>query len=152
MKILRHFICIFLLVATAPLMAHSKLIFSEPANEAELTATPEKMILEFNREVRLVKLAILNGNEKAVEVDFKPVAENNTKFEITLPTLESGDYQVNWMAMSKDSHKMKGQFSFSLTVAEKAAGNTKNKTAGNKVSTMDKKKPCKSEGRHGDAA
>lgn len=118
MKAFKLFIGMCLIAMVSPVMAHSKLVASEPANEAELTETPQQVTLEFNREVRLVKVAVTDKNDEAVALSFKPSLDKKTVFEVALPELESGAYQVKWMAMSGDSHKMKGDFAFSLSMAE----------------------------------
>lgn len=118
MKAFKLFIGMCLIAMVAPVMAHSKLVASEPANEAELNEAPKQVILEFNNEVRLVKLAVTDENDEAVALTFKPVTDKKTVFGVALPELESGAYQVKWLAMSGDSHKIKGDFGFSLSVAE----------------------------------
>lgn len=106
------FIALFLL--SMQTLAHSKLIVSEPADEAELAEAPEQVMLEFNREVRLVKLELTDATDEAVEIDFKPVLDKATQFTVELPELAADTYQVKWIAMSGDSHKMKGEFGFTL--------------------------------------
>lgn len=146
MKALKLFIFLYLIVMVTPVVAHSKLIASEPANEAELSEAPQQIMLEFNREVRLVKLALLNENEESVELDFKPVMEKKTVIEVVLPELKPGAYQVKWIAMSGDSHKMKGEFSFTLMASEKEAASSKSTTSasGDEAKSLLKegKSPC----------
>jgi hypothetical protein len=94
--------------------AHSKLITTTPANEAQINESPEQLTLEFNREVRLLKVELIPGGGDAVDIDFKPMMKKDTTFAVVLPELEEADYLVTWIAMGGDSHKMKGKFSFSL--------------------------------------
>lgn len=142
MKAFKLFIGMCLIAMVSPVMAHSKLVASEPANEAELTETPQQVTLEFNREVRLVKLAVTDENDETVEIAFKPSRDKNTAFEVVLPTLESGAYQVKWMVMSGDSHKMKGEFSFSVISAEPENTTTSENNQMDKAVKKSLSKPC----------
>ena len=103
-------------------VSHSKLESSEPADKTELTEAPEQLALTFNREVRLMKLELIDADKEALAIGFKPSTEKAKTFEVALPTLEAGSYQAKWLAMSKDSHKIKGEFGFAV-LAESAAVN-----------------------------
>lgn len=124
MKLFKTLAFAILFLCSAQVFAHSKLINSEPANGAELTEAPKQITLAFNRKVRLVKLEVLQEGAEAVKTEFKPSMDKLTEFAVTLPALTAGSYQVKWIAMSGDSHKMKGDFSFSLSSALPEADNT----------------------------
>ena len=142
MKAFKLFIGMCLIAMVSPVMAHSKLVASEPANEAELNEAPEQIMLEFNREVRLAKLVVTDENDEAVELKFKPSLDKNTVFEVALPELVSGGYQVKWMAMSGDSHKMKGEFGFSVISAEPENTTTSENNQMDKAVKKSLSKPC----------
>ncbi|MGB0848471.1 MAG: copper resistance CopC family protein, partial [Thiolinea sp.] len=136
------FIGMCLIAIASPVIAHSKLVASEPANEAELMETPQQVMLEFNREVRLVKVAVTDENDEAVALSFKPSLDKKTVFEVALPELESGAYQVKWMAMSGDSHKMKGEFGFSVIPSESENTTTSENNQMDKAVKKSLSKPC----------
>jgi methionine-rich copper-binding protein CopC len=103
-----------LFLLSAGVSAHSKLIATSPADEEQVSEPPEQLTLEFNRDVRLLKVELIPGGGDAVDIDFKPMMKKDTTFAVVLPELEEADYLVTWIAMGGDSHKMKGKFSFSL--------------------------------------
>jgi len=82
MKAFKLFIGMCLIAIASPVIAHSKLVASEPANEAELMETPQQVMLEFNREVRLVKVAVTDENDEAVELEFKPSLDKKTVLQL----------------------------------------------------------------------
>lgn len=118
MKLLKTLTLIMLFLLSAGVSAHSKLIATTPADEAQISVPPEQLTLEFNRDVRLLKVELIPDGGDAVDISFKPVMERGTAFAVALPELESAEYLVTWVAMSGDSHKMKGEFSFGLQVAD----------------------------------
>ncbi|MGB1256106.1 MAG: copper resistance protein CopC [Thiolinea sp.] len=117
MKIVKLLSLITLLVFSAQAWSHSKLVSSEPVDQAKLLEAPKQITLAFNRKVRLIKLELLNGADEAVDIGFKPVLEKKKTFAVALPELDIETYQVKWIAMSGDSHKMKGAFTFTLATA-----------------------------------
>lgn len=106
------FVALFLL--SLQVFGHSKMLMSEPEDEAELTETPEQLVLVFNRKVVLARVILINAAEEPVDIGFKGAMERTEKFTITLPELAADTYQVKWTAMGGDGHKMKGAFGFTL--------------------------------------
>jgi len=99
-------------IFSSAVFAHTGLSASVPAKNAMLMATPKQLDLEFNSEVRLVKLHLRNSNAELIKFDFKPSVKGMTKFSYSLPPLASGNYRVNWVIMGNDAHKMSGSYSF----------------------------------------
>lgn len=114
MKLFTKLIFVVLYLFSLQVFSHSKLISSTPADQAELTETPQHVQLSFNTDAHLLKLELSNSSQEAVTIDFKPTTEKSTVFTTKLPTLEAGTYQVKWIAMSGDSHKINGAFSFAV--------------------------------------
>lgn len=110
-----------LLLSSVPLYAHTGLASSTPADHAMLTQSPETIELTFKGEVRLMKLMLnhLKDEEaQAIALGFKPKMTPALSFSQTMPELSSGEYRVEWMAMGKDAHKMKGMFRFELQTTD----------------------------------
>ena len=121
MKFFSKLSLVILCLIPLQVLSHSKLMSSEPANQAELSTAPEQTILNFNRKVRLMKLELLNAAQESLAIDFKPSPEKSDTFTIELPALSAGTYQTKWMAMSGDSHKIKGGFTFAVLPREAGA-------------------------------
>jgi len=107
-----------LLFVSSQLLAHTGLKTSEPKNGAVLMQSPEKLQLEFIKAVRLVKVTIANKAGKKIPLDFDGRGKASVVYNIQLPKLMDSDYQVSWMAMGSDTHKMKGSFRFSVQGSE----------------------------------
>lgn len=114
MKLFKTLLLITLLLLSAQAFSHSKLITSEPADKSELSEAPKQIGLEYNREVRLIKLELNQADSGAIEMGFRPMMNKATKFTIELPALTAGSYQAKWIAMGADSHKMEGTFDFKV--------------------------------------
>lgn len=140
MKLLKIPMLIMLFLFSVQAVAHSKLINSQPADGAVLKEAPKQITLEFNRKVRLMKLEVHQDGSDTVKTEFKPILEKLTLFSVDLPELTAGSYQVKWVAMSGDSHKMKGEFSFSLSATLSEVDNTNStetETQGKDIVTPD---------------
>lgn len=98
--------------------AHSGLKNSMPENDAMLNQPPEDLMLEFSMEVKLVKVQLMDQSGEPIKLMNKPSKNFETTFSLALPMLDTGSYKVEWIAMGKDAHKMKGDFSFMLHAPE----------------------------------
>ena len=112
MKIFKTVTVLSLVLLSSLASAHSALKNSIPDNGAMLTKLPEKVMLEFTMPVKLVKLQLGNQSGEQIKLITTPSKKFDTAFSITLPILDTGSYKVKWIAMGKDAHKMKGDFSF----------------------------------------
>ena len=121
MKIFTGLLWITLCLLPLQALSHSKLVSSEPADQAELTAPPENIVLNFNREVRLMRLELLNAKQEKLALGFKPSTEKTQSYTVELPLLTTGSYQAKWIAMSKDSHKIKGEWGFTILAEESSS-------------------------------
>ncbi|MGB0848105.1 MAG: DUF411 domain-containing protein, partial [Thiolinea sp.] len=101
--------------------SHSKLLSSEPAHQEQLSEAPKQVVLKFNQQVRLMKLVLTNTAQEPLETGFKPSSDKMDTFTVQLPVLAAGTYRVKWLAMSGDSHKIKGEFTFAVLI-QKAGG------------------------------
>lgn len=95
-------------------LAHSTLSSSSPDNGAVLTEVPDKLELNFKSEVKLIKVTLIHNQENEVPVLLESNKGFASSFSVELPVLNSGKYQVSWMVMGKDTHKITGDFTFEL--------------------------------------
>jgi hypothetical protein len=57
----------------------------------------------------------MNSDNQAVDKGDGHVDErDNTIMEVSLPTLPAGKYHVFWVAISVDTHRTEGDFSFTV--------------------------------------
>jgi copper resistance protein C len=101
-------------VLAEPCFAHAKLLNSSPADQAQLTAVPKSLTLNFNEAAQLAVLKLVReGMEISLPIDKK--AEASRSFTLPLPALVPGAYTVQWTAVAADDgHVTKGTFSFSI--------------------------------------
>jgi methionine-rich copper-binding protein CopC len=98
--------------------AHSRLKNSTPENGAMLNKPPEKVMLEFKAPVKLVKLQLKEQSGKQIKLIKSPSENFENTFNVVLPVLDTGRYKVKWMVMGKDTHKMKGDFTFMVHTSD----------------------------------
>ncbi|MFT6926646.1 MAG: methionine-rich copper-binding protein CopC [Psychromonas sp.] len=98
--------------------AHSGLKHSMPKNGAMINMPPEDLMLEFTMPVKLVKVQLTDQSGEAIKVINKPSKNFEISFNLALPMLDAGSYKVKWIAMGKDAHKMKGDFTFMVHASE----------------------------------
>lgn len=116
---LRIIFLIACLAISTSTLAHTGIKSTLPADDAVLETMPESLKLNFKGKVRLIKVDIKDETGEALDIGFKPVTDPGKSFSVELPELAPGAYTVSWSSMGRDSHKIKGDFNFS--VAEKKA-------------------------------
>ena len=107
----------------ALLLAHAKLLRSEPAANATLTAQPARISLWFSErpEPKFTVVQLLDSSGAAIVLG-QPVLDAKA-MEISLdvpPNLPSGKYTVSWRTAAADGHASSGRFAFALTLPPKA--------------------------------
>ena len=99
-------------------LAHPQLETSEPAAGAT-TPSPKEIRITFN-EVVVPKFSGMEIKDKAGRTiaTGKSQTDPVDKKRLVVPlkeALDPGEYKVNWHAVSDDTHRVKGTYSFSVT-------------------------------------
>jgi len=111
---------LIMLVGSSQAFAHSKLAWSNPANGQLLAQSPSELQLNFNSAVTLMAVVVeRSAVGRAVNTGFSAASELVEHYQLPLPHLVPDNYQVRWMALGADGHKVKGSFGF--VVVESAA-------------------------------
>ncbi len=98
-------------------MAHSPLKSTSPADKAELKSIPPGITMIFGKAARITKVTLTHAsgdNSHTDKLDL-PSKKFEEKFELMPQFRGNGSYKVDWRALSKDGHPLKGSFSFSVT-------------------------------------
>lgn len=111
---MRLLLLVIALLVNTVAYAHTGLKSSVPEDQAIVTQIPDTVTLEFHAAVHLLKLQLMNEKGEELNLDFQPKSEAAVSFTETLPVLTAGNYTVKWVSMSKDTHKVSGEFSFEL--------------------------------------
>lgn len=96
--------------------AHSELSASVPADKATLAEAPKEVVLDFSEPVNLTALSLERSGEAKQSLGPLPAAAA-AHFAIAAPALSSGDYVVDWRALSDDGHVMSGALHFTVGAA-----------------------------------
>lgn len=103
-------------VAAGSAMAHAKLESSDPRAGSTVAAAPAMLRLAFNEplEAPFSKIA-LAGSAGPVALPKAQVDKADPKvLAVPLPTLAPGQYTVQWTTVTRDGHKMRGEFGFKV--------------------------------------
>ena len=105
------------LVATAAL-AHPKLVKSEPAADAVISAAPKELRLKFNEELvpKFSSADVKDQKGQKVEIG-AAAADPKDKKQLVVPLtkpLTAGIYKVEWHAVAADTHRVQGSYSFTV--------------------------------------
>lgn len=98
--------------------AHAHLHASVPADNAQVTSSPDALTLNFSEDIEAAfsGVTLVDSHQKPVATAKARVAADQKKQLIVgLPQpLKAGDYQVNWHVLSVDGHKTSGHYRFSV--------------------------------------
>lgn len=104
------------LLAAGPAFAHAHLRSSSPAADAVLSTAPDSLACNFTEtlEGRLSSISIRDdkGGEVAAGASLAPT--DAKQLVLKLPHMAPGIYRVNWVAVSVDTHRTEGSFSFTI--------------------------------------
>jgi methionine-rich copper-binding protein CopC len=102
-------------VITSAAFAHAKLESSTPPANAVVSPAPTELRLQFNERLELPfsKVKLVDERGAVIEAS-KPAADgaNLNSLVAKVPALHAGAYRVQWSTVTRDGHKVKGEFSF----------------------------------------
>ena len=98
--------------------AHPELQSAEPAAGAAMTTSPKQIRITFNESVipQFSGLEVKDQTGKVISTGKSATDPANKKLLIVplKEQLPPGDYKVEWHAVSDDTHRVKGNYSFSV--------------------------------------
>jgi methionine-rich copper-binding protein CopC len=106
-----------LLAAAGAASAHAKLVSSSPAQNA-VGAAPKQIVLKFSEKLQPkfsgVAVTMPQMNDMAVAARTGVAKDGVTLVVTPAKPLMPGAYAVKWHAVTADTHRMEGQFSFTV--------------------------------------
>jgi methionine-rich copper-binding protein CopC len=108
---------ILLLGGTAAALAHAHLVRAVPAVSSSISTAPSEVTLRFNErlEPRFSGVVVRDATGKQIDKGDGTVDKADRMIiRVSLPTLEPGVYEVEWRAVSADTHKVNGDFTFKV--------------------------------------
>jgi copper resistance protein C len=103
--------------ASVPAFAHAHLVKAEPAVGGTLHDPPSEVTLRFNEKLEPKFSSIVVRDSAGKQVDKGDAVVDKADrmiIRVPLPPLEPGVYKVEWHAMSADTHKVNGDFTFKV--------------------------------------
>ena len=97
--------------------AHATIAIAEPKADSELSAAPKDIRLHFTDtlEPAFSKIVLLDAKGAGVKLSKTVVGKADAKtMSAQLPVLSAGLYQVRWTIMTRDGHKVKGEYRFKV--------------------------------------
>ncbi len=101
-----------------PANAHPKLITSNPAPGASLSTAPKAIRMSFSEGLvpRFTGLELRNASGKIIPTGKTTLDGDNKKMMVPVQAgLTAGPYNVSWHAVSTDTHRVSGHYSFKVT-------------------------------------
>jgi len=95
--------------------AHAHLVRATPAEGATVKSAPNEVTLKFNEKLEpaFSSAVIRDSAGKQVDkADAQVDKADRTVVRVSVPPLNPGVYTVEWRAMSSDTHKINGNFTF----------------------------------------
>jgi hypothetical protein len=117
-KVLTSFALLVSVASATLVFAHANLKSEEPAADSTTTA-PKDLRLNFSEGVedKFTKVSLTTNSGKTVIVNTVATDPDDKKVLIITPAtpIAAGEYKVEWHAVSVDTHKSEGEYSFKVS-------------------------------------
>jgi len=103
------------LAFASPALAHAKLEASTPAANAVVSPAPAQLRLQFNEPLELPFSKVRLVDDKGVVTASSTLVLDNANSKVlvaAVPALHAGAWRVQWTTVTRDGHKVKGEFGF----------------------------------------
>ena len=109
-----------LILAPQIAFAHAHLVEANPAEKALIQEKPTQVVIKFSEELEpsLSKIEVkeLTTGKVVSANKTETTGDGRDTLQVALNSIgeSKGKFQVNWKVVSKDSHKMKGSYEFTV--------------------------------------
>ena len=103
-----------LLAAAGPASAHAFLERSNPGAGAVVTTPPGTLTLDFSEPLEPAFSGVVLSDTKGRAVAGTATTVAGSHMSVIVPALAPGAYKVRWHALSIDTHRTQGTFSFTV--------------------------------------
>jgi copper resistance protein C len=102
------------LLGAAEAQAHAKLVSATPAQDSA-AAAPKQLVLKFNEKMQPKFSGLtLTAGKTAVAATVTVAKDGMTMIATPTQPLKAGAYTVSWHAVTADTHRMEGKYSFTV--------------------------------------
>jgi methionine-rich copper-binding protein CopC len=109
------FACVIALANSGAALAHAELHHASPEAGSAVSESPHEVTLTFTDTLEAAFSSADVTDSRGARVDEGKSRVNGNTIRISLKTLSPGSYRVHWRAVSVDTHKAEGSFTFSVT-------------------------------------
>jgi hypothetical protein len=106
--------CLVIAACASPAFAHAFLQRSEPGAGAALSAPPKRAVLIFSEQLEPVFSGMTVSDAAGRNVEAGAAMIAGTAMVAPLKQLPPGRYRVTWHAVSVDTHRTEGSYSFTV--------------------------------------
>jgi methionine-rich copper-binding protein CopC len=103
-----------LFASTSVALAHAFLNHANPGAGATLHTSPRVVALEFSEELEPTFSGAAVTDSTGRDVAASPSTATGARMEVKLKALKPGSYRVSWHALSVDTHRTEGSFTFTI--------------------------------------
>jgi methionine-rich copper-binding protein CopC len=106
-----------LLLAFGTALAHPTLVGSTPKNGEALASTPHQIRILFSEPIEsaFTHVKVVGGAGKSIGIEpARPDPTDAKAVVVQVPALAAGAYKVQWSALGRDGHRVKGEIAFSV--------------------------------------
>jgi copper resistance protein C len=105
---------LILTVSAVAAHAHAALAHASPSAGSTMRAAPHEVVLTFTERLEGAFSNLTVTDASGTEVSQGKAQVNDNTMRISLKPLNAGIYKVNWRAVSTDTHKIEGSFTFGV--------------------------------------
>ena len=106
--------CAITLAGSGAALAHAALHHASPGAGSTVSESPREVTLTFTDTLEAAFSSADVTDSSGVRVDEGKSQVNGNIMRIALKTLSPGSYRVHWRAVSVDTHKSEGDFTFKV--------------------------------------
>jgi methionine-rich copper-binding protein CopC len=114
----RVLLAVAVTVMATPASAHAFLNHADPGAGASLTQAPKEIALSFTEKLEPSSSGVSVSDAAGHDMEAAAPVISGDTVTVTLKPLAAGSYHVAWHAVSLDSHRTEGSYSFSIEPAE----------------------------------
>jgi copper resistance protein C len=111
------FFCLVVFLSASRVSAHAFLEHSDPSVGSKVHSVPAAVRIRFTEaiEPRFSSIQVFDATGKQVDKkDTHSDPSNRSLLQVSLPRLGPGSYKVVWRAVSVDTHRTNGDFTFEI--------------------------------------
>lgn len=106
--------CTAIACSATPSFAHAMLEHAQPGAGARLAPSPSAVVLRFTEKLEPVFSGVAVTDRSGHSVEAGPVVVSEKSMAAPLRRLSPGTYRVAWHAVSVDTHRTEGAYSFAI--------------------------------------